>query len=386
MNQPSVRKFCPVCCDEEKAYTYNHSFTPIEGSSILSDYSIVVCKRCGMIYADTLPGQNNLDDYYANFSKYDNQNTTKDMTDYYQQMIDYVCKKLSDKSSHIADIGCGYGSIIIELKKRGYDNVIGVELSKQNCTRLCNEHNITTINKSLFDLSENDFKIKPNCIILSAVLEHFADLRGAIDILKSLLPDGGLLIITVPYADKFPEYSELPFEEFSMEHINYFSAESLETLLRLSEFKLKDMSEVDYGQQKILVGCFVKKMFNNILQEYVRKCQSHLEPTIALIDKYVNDQTEIVLWGTGTLCQYLLANSNLNQCNIVAIVDGNKSYHGRRLCNSVIQDPSLLCEGGKHENAVIFTLTYRYNDEITKRIREMGLNNRVINIPFDENK
>ena len=69
-------------------------------------------------------------------------------------------------------------------------------------------------------------------IRLNTILEHIVELNGTIKNLKTLLNPSGYLYISVPNVMKFKDCKNAPFQEFSVEHINYFSINSLTNLMK----------------------------------------------------------------------------------------------------------------------------------------------------------
>jgi len=367
---------CPVCGSGDWAYSYKHSLMPIMGVSVLDEFNVVVCKECGMTYADSTPRQEEIDLYYRKFSKYESRIATPGIKD--KKIADHICSKPFDTSALIVDVGCGRGGLITELKNRGYNTIMGVELSAQNCDNV-SSHGVAVINKSLYDLVPEDFPRKIDCIVLNAVLEHISDLHTAIKRLSNLLNTNGSIIVAVPCLDRFLNFCQYPFEELSMEHVNYFTLKSLEHLFKPHGLELNEY----YRDRILLVADFCIPIApENTIREYVVRCSEHLSPTVELIDRYVNSKTPIVIYGAGTLCQYLLANTRLALCNILQIVDGNKNSQGYPIGNLIIQSPSILCDGAYY-NADILTISYRFNEEITASIRSMGLANVIVNLPLD---
>jgi SAM-dependent methyltransferase len=367
---------CPICGSSNIEYSYKHCLKPIDGISILMEFSVVVCGDCGMTYADSVPNQETINLYYRKFSKYETGGAEPGNRDI--RIADFVCAQSFKTSASIVDVGCGSGSLLRELKQRGYSTVTGVELSDINCNYLM-ESGIPIINKSLFDLTLHDIPEKFDCIILNTVLEHLSDLHTAIRILSSLMNDNGVMIITVPNLNFFNKNVRFPFEELSMEHINYFTLDSLELLMKLHGYKLKDY---DNNYLQTFVFC-MKDSPKASIHEYMARCCEYLAPTIQLINSYYESLKPIVIYGAGTFCQYLLANTQLANCNIVNIVDSNTNYYGHSLNSLVIQSPQTLLNKAYH-NVDIITVSYRFNDEITASIRGMGLSNTIVNLPLSK--
>lgn len=107
-----------------------------------------------------------------------------------------------NNSKNIIDIGCGNGSLAIELINDGY-NVFGIDAS-ENGIKLAKKtfpdrfylQNIYS--KKLPDEIED---IKFDTVISTEVIEHLYDPKGYIDFCKNILlrNGGGVIIISTPY-------------------------------------------------------------------------------------------------------------------------------------------------------------------------------------------
>jgi SAM-dependent methyltransferase len=107
----------------------------------------------------------------------------------------------SDKEARIVDVGCGYGYALLAMKKLGYHNISGLELSEQQADQ-------TRRNGLLVEVTDDTtltLLANPqsyDCILLLDVLEH-VPVEAQIDFLRacaSALKPGGRLILTVPNA------------------------------------------------------------------------------------------------------------------------------------------------------------------------------------------
>ena len=76
-----------------------------------------------------------------------------------------------------------------------------------------------------------DLERRYGLVLLSAVLEHLLDpVQTLRDVLGTYSMTGGLLFVEVPDVEGFSAGAVAPFQEFSVEHINYFSAQSLRSV------------------------------------------------------------------------------------------------------------------------------------------------------------
>ena len=111
----------------------------------------------------------------------------------------------------LLDVGCTFGVYSFELARRGYD-VIGIDTNEESIALGSKIKNILGIKKALFlhqDILNNDFSGgKFDVIIMIEVLEHIKEDVKAIQRLNRILKDDGIIVISVPYAEKMEEYIE----------------------------------------------------------------------------------------------------------------------------------------------------------------------------------
>jgi len=162
-----------------------------------------------------------------------------------------------------------------------------------------------------------------------------------------------------------------------LEHVNYFTIDSLELLMKLHGFTTQE-----YENASISMTAVFKKNATraNPVQNYFSGCEDYLFPSIQLIDRYFESQKPIVVYGAGSFCQYLFANTRLAECNIIKIVDGNCNIHGLSLGTHSIQPPSVLCDDDVRK-ADIVIVSYRFSADIIEIIRNMGLKNQIVSLP-----
>ena len=139
------------------------------------------------------------------------------------------------KDSKILDIGCGLGNLLISLKKCGYNNVKGIDISTE-AIEFCKglELNVEII-VDLVNYSLN-CKEKYDFIIISHVLEHIKKeliIDTLIHIREYLLSDEGSLCIMVPNAQSNTG-CYWAYEDFT--HTTLFTSGSLSYVLKAAGF------------------------------------------------------------------------------------------------------------------------------------------------------
>src|SRR5207249_4344984 len=74
-------------------------------------------------------------------------------------------------------------------------------------------------------------------LVLLGVLEHIREVGPAVATMRRFLSDGGLVYVEVPDPTNFIAERDAPFQEFSTEHLNFFSPTALQYLMEASGFR-----------------------------------------------------------------------------------------------------------------------------------------------------
>lgn len=153
-----------------------------------------------------------------------------------------------DPQSRILEIGCGYGQILQGLKKAGYANLQGFEVSDE-AIRYCASAGIAvTKSEDLIETCRAS-RIKFDFIIMSHVLEHFkkdAIIATLASVRQHLLNQGGALLVMVPNAQSSTG-CYWAYEDFT--HTTIFTSGSLYYVLKAAGFR-----EVEFIDPDCLAG------------------------------------------------------------------------------------------------------------------------------------
>lgn len=385
---------CPVCGGGEKAVLFQQRFLGIEGGSLLAGYDVVACGACGFCFADNLPDQAAFDAYYREMSKYEYQERGGQLSEYdrrrFPETARVIREFLPDLTARILDVGCSNGGLLQALKERGYSELLGIDPSPV-CAETAREiYGIRVLTGDLATLPAGIGQF--DLIILGSVLEHVRDLRSALTTLKGMLAPGGLLYIEVPDATTFARVPDAPFQEFSIEHINFFSPMSLTSLLGASGFSAVKLLQTSFEQNADKLVHEVRAAFRKEesplpaapvhdvqtereLVAYIDRSREVERGIHRAINRLLESGRPFVVWGVGTHTQRLMCTSRLSQGHIAAFIDSNPRYQGKLLNGIPILAPAAL----KERSEPILVSSRVFQREIETQIREeLALANEVV--------
>src|SRR5215475_13768247 len=194
---------------------------PTEGATIELEY----CKTCGLIRQ--VPERT----VRLNYDRID-RGTAKQLPTYSADILSTLRELGVRPDDFILEVGANDGTFLKELRALGYRNLLGIEPSKQLAD---------TARKADFDIWDAYFDRKlaadiraargPVCaVICRHTLEHVPDISEFTKGISEVLSENGHSLIEVPDADWV--ITNLFAHEIWDEHISYFRARSLATLLK----------------------------------------------------------------------------------------------------------------------------------------------------------
>jgi SAM-dependent methyltransferase len=329
---------CPCCGAETREIIYHQKFSEL---TLITGYGVAICLQCGMGYATPCPSQDDLNLYYSKMSKYEDSHAADDAR--ITETVETL-SLLAHPGELVLDVGCANGRILDGLRKRGYKRLFGANTAS------------SIVGK------EYDF------IILSNVLEHVRDCRELLRQLYDKLSPNGRLWVEVP--DPTVLGNDAPYQQFSTEHINYFSLQSLVSMLEGAGFSAL---QAEYSKDAIR-GLFSRGVLPDRsskirLLHYIAESQAK-DVTLSIPEGH------FIVWGCGTLTLRMLANKTLPADRIVCFVDSNKNYHGAEIEGKRIVGPGIA----RTYTEPILICSFLHGPEIEAQIKQMGLKNKIVRI------
>ncbi len=359
-------RLCPLCSSAElyPLYTYPLTWGGFQ--------TVVSCKFCGMVFASVGKNVNYQDSIYQQPGA-----VGSGVSHYDRARLDWIGEFLNDflkTDSRIVDVGCAQGGLLEEFKAWGKTNLTGMDPS-EHCCAITNGKGFNVIHGGIGD------EIEPaDCIILSHVLEHVLDVRGATDWIQNRLTDGGFAYIETPDASRYHEFGN-PFLDFNSEHINHFSLNHLLASLAGGKMRVVSAGErtINLTNGKPYPACYVLAKKSKPLKEsidcYIAISEEALDRFNESIALQLGDARECIIWGAGEYMTHIANLEIFKRVKIAQVVDRNDSLQGKLSCGFEVEPTELACSGLP---IVIASLVAA--ESIKKDIEKMGLNNQVITL------
>jgi SAM-dependent methyltransferase len=352
---------CPVCGSVLHEILYKQRFERFAAGSITDGYDVVTCRSCGMCFASGLPDKQRFSQYYADSSKYDltaegAQLSVRDV-DRFSDQAGFVAAHVVDRKVPVLDIGTATGGFLVALREAGFERPLGVDPSPDAVRLARDEFNLDVIVGGLEEAKAwgLDFGLVSYVMVLEHVLEPREQLREV----SHLLRRDGFLFVSVPAAGSFKDHADAPFQEFSVEHINYFTSRSLANLMGTEGFAPiaehvvvlplgsdghGPALEAVYRWDGIVRPPQPDPTAADDIREYIRRCGDSEASTLERIERLASSGERIYVWGTGTHTLHLLQTSLLGDCRIEAFLDSNTHYAGGVLAGRPVISPVDLRE------------------------------------------
>lgn len=286
---------------------------------------------------------------YALFSNYTAFDGDPPLTPSAARMLSAV-ERARLSPGRLYDIGAATGAMLWHFRERGW-SVGGCDPSPlavaQAKARRGVELDLGTGEQALAGRGGLDL------ISMSHVLEHIYDPPALLAIVRRAMADDGRLLVEVPCLVA-PERN--PPGLFTLEHVNFFDAASLEKLLRISGFAL-EQAELTLDHFPFPVITVLARKAEpapraaiggsngeaaTFCRDYLALEQARWAAVDARIVAGVGEGEPIYIWGAGVHTSMLLARTSIaRRGRIEAATDRDSQKHGHRLGAVTVVEPAV---------------------------------------------
>jgi SAM-dependent methyltransferase len=390
-----LRRGCPICRADDPRVVFRQDFAVVEQATPVSGYDVAVCNRCGGAYADRIPDQAAFDRYYREMSKYEYAQRDGAESEYDRRRLEHIASivapHIPSLDARVLDVGCASGRLLSSIRERGFANVSGLDPSPACAATARRLYAIDVRTMTLGDMAQSGERF--DVVIMVGVLEHLRDLDSAFEHLRGLLHAVGLLYVEVPDVTAFAYWPNAPYQDFSTEHINFFSPVSLANLMRRHGFvrTFLEQNHRDQSYRTVMSNISAVFRWDGVLghgdieldrdssaglDRYLAQCAGDDARLRGIIDGLADSGRPIVVWGVGTHTTRLMATSRLAKAKIAAFIESNARYHGKTLDGRPILAPSAL--KGRTEPVLISSRVFQ--KEIADHGRARGCSNELITL------
>lgn len=273
------------------------------------------------------------------------------------------------------EIGCASGENLPLLREAGFV-ASGIEYAPSPADTGTMPEGVA--NRYLLDLSQETHG-KYDLLISFNYLEHQPDARAFLQKCHALLADGGRLLLTVPNLDFL--LASQSAHEFVADHLVYFTADSLETALRLSGFSLIDLQIIN-NQYDIQI--IAKKRGSGAIEN----SKSALDALVIRFNEKLQELAvqgkTVAVWGAGhrTLALLSLSEYSMIEC----IIDSAKFKHYKYapISHLRILPPETLLSPDCGIDVILVMVPGIYPKEVIKRIRSLPVHYHAEQFPAEE--
>jgi 2-polyprenyl-3-methyl-5-hydroxy-6-metoxy-1,4-benzoquinol methylase len=239
------------------------------------------------------------------------------------EQLRYI-RRFNHKHSKILEIGCGRGEYL-NLISKFFKNSSGFEYDKKLINTKITKLKINKIYPDTLKL--NPKKNFVDGIFCFNFLEHAISPTLFLQSVLSYLRPGGFIVIEVPNFEYM--FKKKIFYDFTIEHLSYFTKETLKKLVNICNLKIIKMINL---RESHTISFYCQKPVDK--SNFSSKINSELNSIVINMNKSISKNEKIVVWGACHQSFDLILKTKLLD-KLSYIVD------------SSVQKQNRLCPGSK---------------------------------------
>lgn len=266
-----TKQQCQLCFEStwEKEFEFQDIFD--------EEYNLGLCSSCGVYSLNPLPTDAQLkqgyDESYYGVGQNKFNPIVEKVVDWFRARNATRFSKLVPENAVVLDIGCGNGSFLNSLSKKGNFELYGIEPEGKSGDRAA-EFDQLKLHRGYLEMKTYETN-KFDAIVLTHVFEHLPNPFQSLDVIKNICKPNGLLQIEVPNIDSW-QYNFFKSNWFHLDpprHLNMFPPQVLIARLQKEGWELTNESYFSpqfspYGVQQSLLNMFCSK--RDVLYEHLK--------------------------------------------------------------------------------------------------------------------
>jgi SAM-dependent methyltransferase len=344
------------------------------------DIELRLCDSCGFIFNARFDAQ--LVEYSHRYNP--TQAASPSFNRWHRELAERLVERFGLRQKRILEIGCGKGEFLALLAEAGENVGIGFDPACDPGAAPHAERGRVRFVQQNY--CEDDAAVMADFVCCKMTLEHIADVRGFLGMLrKSLAPQPKTLVFfQVPDAERILE--EVAFWDIYYEHCSYFTSESLRHAFEQTGFDVLEVDREYSGQYLTLTahptGTFAtgraeseSPRTRQAVQHFQRQLTQKMQQWRARLTRERESGRRVVAWGGGSK-GVAFANA-MSDAGLEFIVDINpKRQHtyvpvtGQRIVS-----PEFLCE---YRPGLVVVMNPVYKNEVARTLSDLGLNPELV--------
>ncbi|MBF0141703.1 MAG: class I SAM-dependent methyltransferase [Magnetococcales bacterium] len=255
-NNNKNRQKCPICNSHEHSF---HLKSACPRSKNRTEYELVKCNVCSVIYLNPMPTRDNLSGFYRDDYE-DNWGDARSLKQYIEYL---VAKRIPRKApGRLLDIGSGTGAYLREMEARGW-SVTGVDAFAGNFKSKIPIHP-SIVKHELIDAHFPDAHF--DVVTMWWIIEHYLDPITELREVRRIIKPNGLLAISTCNPESFIAslWGRYWHHLLLPQHCVHFSPKVLGACLEREGFRVVKVRQVPItaGVMGSLEGYLWEKGFN----------------------------------------------------------------------------------------------------------------------------
>ena len=329
---------------------------PTQGQQV--DIELWQCQDCG----DLQSPMNLVTDYYDDYLM--STTFSQQLMDYLDALVEEFVVRFDLAQARVIDIGSGDGAFMLPFHRRGIA-VEGIEPSDRS--RAAAKAKGLKVHPGYVSV---DTKIPGgpyHAFVSRQVLEHVDDVQGLLAGIRSNLAPGAVGIIEVPRVEK--ALQDLRFYDFFPDHVNYFSLESLRSVLERNGFEVLDLRATMYDEYNVAMVRMRQPQDFSALTQHRQHLIKEIED---LFRDHQSQGHDVAIWGAGA--KGLSIMSALDADLEFRVIDSDTNKLGRFIPRGsiLIEDPSVI-----NQVDLIVISAIAYQNAILEKLRKFQYHGQV---------